>query len=487
MPELLGQYGQDDDGPFWLHQRNYLVSPLLTEQDVDATCAVLGLSSKGDTRQDPFVPPAELQRECPLGVVATALLKGSHSVAQRQALIVQLVEAPWADVLSSGWPLFLLLACISQDAPSADVEGHVLRVVRARGREAMLAALVEEAGRAVARARDADDVPRHVWQPGQDLREVVSVAEHVLGSIQQEVRQENITDRGLWLGMHRLQEAIALRGTCPPGSFAVALQTMGVDYRMCVRQPESLGTWLGSSLVDKRIVNHGSWPECSVPAQLLPPSRCIVLDVGANVGACTLLFARLGHGVIAVEPEPSNRLLLRASLGLPQSAEFGRVSVSAAAAGEVEGEARIARDLSNAGHSDIISEGSAQEGLVVSTVRAARLDRLVPELAQNLGGDVSEVCLMKVDVEGGSALGALRGAMELLASPALRVVVFEYVPSDPGHTVEELWLLSHAGFTIFGTGAGVEERAFAPEEFDALTAQLRSEGRLGTSLAALKL
>ena len=136
----------------------------------------------------------------------------------------------------------------------------------------------------------------------------------------------------LWLILHRLQEALSLRGTCPPGTFLTKVRALGWEYRICIRQPESLGSWLGGSLVDKRILNQGQWSECALSAELLPPptsqlspqhwrsagSGCIVIDLGANIGACTLLFASMGHRVIAVEPEPSNLLMLHASLSLPQ-------------------------------------------------------------------------------------------------------------------------------------------------------------------------
>merc|ERR1712242_256102 len=124
--------------------------------------------------------------------------------------------------------------------------------------------------------------------------------------------------------------------------------------------------------------------------------------------------------------------------------------------------------------------------MLFSTVPAATLDDIAATHAQRLGAHFLDVCLLKVDVEGGAALPALRGARQLLAGP-VQVVSFEYVPSDPGHTVEELWILEEHGFTIFGTGPVLEERMYRPVEFEQLTATLTANKSLGTSLIGFKL
>jgi len=188
---------------------------------------------------------------------------------------------------------------------------------------------------------------------------------------------------------------------------------------------------------------------------------------------------------------------------------FGSISIAAVAVSEEQGQISMGRDRSNAGHSDVVrdserarkeqttptaasaaSESALASGPVVySRVPAAPLDDIALEHVKKLGRHLDDICLMKVDVEGASALPAFRSAKRLLASPRLQAVSFEYVPSDPGHTSELLHILSANGFRIFGNNGGssfgpLEEREYRASEFESLTERLRQEGPLGTTLVA---
>ena len=88
-----------------------------------------------------------------------------------------------------------------------------------------------------------------------------------------------------------------------------------------------------ADLVSREIVKTGFW-ELRYPSQLLelagergenarmPPPPATFLDVGANLGYYSLLFASHGYDVLAVEPMLRNRRAIETSLCLnPQLAE----------------------------------------------------------------------------------------------------------------------------------------------------------------------
>ncbi|CAE8596672.1 unnamed protein product, partial [Polarella glacialis] len=304
----------------------------------------------------------------------------------------------------------------------------------------------------------------------------------------------------LWVALDDLQESLYLRGSCPDGSFLVPLRSLGLQYHLCIRQPESASSYMGASLVDKHIMSHGAFPDCEEAVEFLPArSGCIVLDVGANIGSCSLLFARLGVRVIAVEAEPVNLELLRASLRLaqPPGPQFANVSVAAVAVDEAAGFVWITRDATNAGNSSTSSVTDTSEASLVSElstpVAAARLDDVAEAHAGLLGGSMSDICFMKMDIEA-AELRALHGAPRLLASQMLRAVHFEFVPlgRDGGGGVgirggrELLELLAANGFVVYGHGPVLQRRVYGPLEFDELIARLAAVGKLGTSLTALR-
>ena len=77
----------------------------------------------------------------------------------------------------------------------------------------------------------------------------------------------------------------------------------------------SMACWKEHDVVCSDICTEGSWEVSSVEPWV-PQHRGagLLLDVGANVGWFTMLFAMSGWSVIAVEAHPSNAALLNASL-----------------------------------------------------------------------------------------------------------------------------------------------------------------------------
>lgn len=183
----------------------------------------------------------------------------------------------------------------------------------------------------------------------------------------------------------------------------------------------------------------------AVIVALLRPGD-FVLDVGANVGTLCLPAARsVGPRgrVLAVEPTPRTAAVLRRSLTL--NAVEGWVEVLQYAAGEGEGQGRLAVS-STLTHNSLLPLADTLDYVEVA-IRP--LDACVP---QNQAVD-----LVKLDVEG-AELQAWRGMRRIIAeSPGLAVIV-EFGPSHlqrAGIAIAD-WLqeLQAPGFTVWE----IEER-----------------------------
>lgn len=124
----------------------------------------------------------------------------------------------------------------------------------------------------------------------------------------------------------------------------------------------------------------------------------MVLDVGANIGALTIPLARLANRVIAIEPQPENRGLLRKNIAA--NCLESRVTIIRAAVGAAEGTTKIA-ELSELNHRNfgavVIGEGK----IPISV-------RTIDDIADGLHID-----FMKIDIEG-SERDALIGARETI-------------------------------------------------------------------------
>lgn len=79
----------------------------------------------------------------------------------------------------------------------------------------------------------------------------------------------------------------------------------------------------------------------------------VVLDVGANVGIYTLLAAKRGARVFAIEADPRNVEVLRHHVHL--NGFDDRVTIFPIAAGDKEGPVTLFRSAGNSGHSNIFS------------------------------------------------------------------------------------------------------------------------------------
>jgi FkbM family methyltransferase len=141
-----------------------------------------------------------------------------------------------------------------------------------------------------------------------------------------------------------------------------------------------------------------------------------VLDVGANLGAYTLLFAAWAGPagrVFAFEPAPESRAGLRKQLRLNQFVEQVEI-VEAAVAGSVGMAAFTCDAASGANALDV---GSAPDAIMVATTS---LDAFCG--TRGLNPDV-----IKIDVEG-AELDVLKGGRATLATPGVQTFV-EFHPT----------------------------------------------------------
>jgi len=147
--------------------------------------------------------------------------------------------------------------------------------------------------------------------------------------------------------------------------------------------------------------------------QTLGPTD-VFWDVGANIGAVTLVAARLCARVVAFEPDPRSLRLLEANI---RANRLANVEIVPKALGLAAGTAPLyqASDL-NIGMTSLLSGRGATAGEAeVSVIRADDLVETHAHLAPTI---------MKIDVEGAEHL-VLGGATRTLGSGRVRAIVFE--------------------------------------------------------------
>jgi FkbM family methyltransferase len=162
-----------------------------------------------------------------------------------------------------------------------------------------------------------------------------------------------------------------------------------------------------------------------------------VIDVGANIGTETLLFAlRVGATgrVIALEPLPDNFTILRKMVAINQ---IENVSLFQAAASNCSGTVSFVPPAANWSIGEgYISTGGAVDSEI--SVQSVTLDRLYQQ------GDWHSLRVIVMDVEG-SELAVLRGA-EALIRKYRPYIILEWLPSlqrKQGHDPRVLYEFLH--------------------------------------------
>jgi FkbM family methyltransferase len=181
--------------------------------------------------------------------------------------------------------------------------------------------------------------------------------------------------------------------------------------------------------------------------------RSVVLDIGANIGYYTLIFAnRVGPQgrVFAFEPEPGNFALLEENV---TANGYRNVTLSRVAASDREGGARLYTDPGNPGDCRIFDSHDHRPSLEIETVR---LDEYFDAFPRGID-------LIKMDVQGAES-AALQGMLGLVEKNRRVKLVMEFWPYGLGlaGSSAEAFLR-----TLFGLGFqvwNVDERrgALAP-------------------------
>jgi FkbM family methyltransferase len=189
------------------------------------------------------------------------------------------------------------------------------------------------------------------------------------------------------------------------------------------------------------------------------PAGSVIVDVGAHLGAFSLMAADRGHDVIAVE---ANEVLATLLARSAQVNGFDRLVVVPAAASDRPG--TVAFDPAGPWGSVHVDSTSATE------VVSRRLDDIVDESLAQLGRPRSDVALVKVDVEG-CEIPALDGMGWLLDDDRIDVLIEANGPEQlrHGQSVARLFSkLSATGRQMFRPLDGGLRPASAVMQVDAV-------------------
>lgn len=106
------------------------------------------------------------------------------------------------------------------------------------------------------------------------------------------------------------------------------------QWRMAVYESEAAGNGAGDT-VSEKICEDQFWEFPTPEAMGVAPGASTFLDIGANIGWFSIMFAKHGFKVVAVEPMTSNREMIHATLCMnPELAE--RIEIKAVALTDVD-------------------------------------------------------------------------------------------------------------------------------------------------------
>jgi len=152
--------------------------------------------------------------------------------------------------------------------------------------------------------------------------------------------------------------------------------------------------------------------ENETTAFLLDYAPDVFIDVGAHIGRFTVLLAKHGSQVVAIEPGEETFARLQMHVSLNQL--LAQTTLLNFGCSDHSGETLLYHNPFNEGEHSLI----ASEGATTQPVRIATLDQIVSDL--NLALQPKSV--IKIDVEG-AELAVLHGSSELLKNHAPLLVV----------------------------------------------------------------
>lgn len=194
------------------------------------------------------------------------------------------------------------------------------------------------------------------------------------------------------------------------------------------------------NFVSTKVCKSGFWEFPDLESMGLDNTEreMLVLDVGANIGWYTFMFAAHGHRVLAVEPMTKNRELMEATLCRnPDLAP--RVQIFAMALTSVAAQGQTCDILScpyNAGDGILACSeyeryhmGNECYYMVREQVPLMTLDALLAEQAQEFGDRVD---MIKMDVEG-QECNVVQGAQEFFSRFRPQYMMIETRLSNEDH------------------------------------------------------
>lgn len=255
------------------------------------------------------------------------------------------------------------------------------------------------------------------------------------------------------------------------------------EFGVCVRQQ--------SNLVDDSLkATQGYWHDCNAITSILhgfngmvqpvQTASATILDVGANIGACSLPLAARGHTVVAFEPKRQHIDMIKASVA--SNTHFsGRIYLhEAGLADRATDDAELASEQGNSGNSWVLMKETASQSHVRTNAASiggdpshgVQVDDTVTLQRLDAFCDV-KVDAVKIDAQGFEA-AILAGAGRVLRHGTLKRLMLEFWPYGlEGHGVSPaslLQLLVDTGYALFAEdGARVVPATFW--KFDATTRQ----------------
>mmetsp|Transcript_39546 Transcript_39546/g.126781 ORF Transcript_39546/g.126781 Transcript_39546/m.126781 type:complete len:543 (-) Transcript_39546:343-1971(-) len=314
----------------------------------------------------------------------------------------------WVSIMHSGWPIFRLLAGLSYPGDVAflsrnGIEKHLhAEVIR---HLSFLEGLVDQR------------------QPSrQELRRWSASTSRLLRRSElwwRRTRSRNlVASHWLWASIMELHAAMS-SPTCYyiENFVAHTRHPEPYSYYICSKEP---------NVIYRTVRSHGHWPDADMVLGLfqavLRNRSCTVVDVGANIGAVSLLLAKAGFSVIAIEPNRDLAERIRSSAAQADTT----IEVVNAAATSEPGYFRFTVPAAGDPSSYLSSSGTSTLPALHDSADYVQGDRL-DSLVRQAGAALAPVCALKIDSEG-SDLEVLKGATEVLAS--IDVLVVEYNPGQ---------------------------------------------------------
>lgn len=228
-------------------------------------------------------------------------------------------------------------------------------------------------------------------------------------------------------------------------------------FTQCVRRRPDV--------VSNEIRSLKRWRGCDNPINLLLESNPsgLFLDVGANIGSCSIMALAAGARVVAFEPLPSNIYYFHESVALLDAKWRERLVLWPVALGAERKEETIYTENGNAGNSALEFPTRAKRENS-NKVQVIRLD----DIFYSYNGESTplKIDVLKMDVQG-YEIHVLEGAKRLLQEKMIKVIQTEVSTEwlkNLGRKPSELCaLLWKSGFELFeetcvGTGRNSVQR-----------------------------